>query len=69
MTAISIKLNGETKKIADTPTLDLLLEHFSLPKQRIAIELNGQVVRRIDWNQTPVRDGDRIEVVHFVGGG
>ncbi len=69
MTAISIKLNGETKKIADAPTLDLLLEHFSLPKQRIAIELNGQVVRRIDWNQTPVRDGDRIEVVHFVGGG
>ncbi|MBK6749249.1 MAG: sulfur carrier protein ThiS [Pyrinomonadaceae bacterium] len=69
MTSISIKLNGETKTISDTPTLDLLLEHFSLPKQRVAIELNGNVVRRIDWAQTPVRDGDRIEVVHFVGGG
>ena len=69
MTSISIKLNGETKTISDTPTLDLLLEHFSLPKQRVAIELNGNVVRRIDWAQTPVRDGDRIEVVHIVGGG
>ncbi|MBK7933520.1 MAG: hypothetical protein IPK01_08445 [Acidobacteria bacterium] len=41
MTSISIKLNGETKTISDTPTLDLLLEHFSLPKQRVAIGLNG----------------------------
>jgi len=69
MTAINIKLNGESKDIPDTISLDQLLEHFSLPKQRIAIELNGQVIRRTDWPQTVVNSGDRIEVVHFVGGG
>ncbi len=69
MTAINIKLNGETKEIPATISLDRLLEHFSLAKQRIAIELNGHVIRRVDWQEKTVNDGDRIEVVHFVGGG
>ncbi len=69
MTEINITLNGETKDIPETVSLDQLLEHFSLPKQRIAIELNGQVVRRLDWPQTAVNQDDRIEVIHFVGGG
>lgn len=69
MTAINIKLNGEIKDIPATISLDELLEHFSLPKQRIAIELNGKVIRRPDWAETVVNHNDRIEVVHFVGGG
>ncbi len=69
MASINIKLNGETKDTPDTFSLDHLLEHFSLPKQRIAIELNGNVIRRADWSQTIVNNNDRIEVVHFVGGG
>lgn len=69
MDAINIKLNGKAKDIPETLSLDGLLEHFSLPKQRIAIELNGQVIRRADWPETAVNDADRIEVVHFVGGG
>jgi sulfur carrier protein len=67
--AISIRLNGETREVTSEITLDRLLEEFSLPKQRIAIELNQTVVRRTDWPQTVVSDGDRLEVVHFVGGG
>jgi sulfur carrier protein len=67
--AISIRLNGETRELSGEITLDRLLEEFSLPKQRIAIELNQKVVRRTDWPQTIVSDGDRLEVVHFVGGG
>jgi sulfur carrier protein len=67
--AISIRLNGETRELTGEITLDRLLEEFSLPKQRIAIELNQKVVRRTDWPQTIVSDGDRLEVVHFVGGG
>ena len=67
--ALSITLNGETREIPQPVTLDGLLDFFSLPKQRVAVEHNNQVVRRADWPLTPVNDRDKIEVVHFVGGG
>ena len=66
---IKIYLNGETREAPAGIDLDHLLELFSLPSQRIAIELNKNVIRRVDWPKTPVAEGDRIEVVHFVGGG
>jgi sulfur carrier protein len=66
---INIRLNGEVRDIDIGLDLVRLLEHFSLPSQRIAVELNGTVVRRSDWLGTEVNEGDRIEVVHFVGGG
>lgn len=69
MAAITIKLNGESREIPAQIDLNRLLEIFSLPKQRVAIEMNNAVVRRSDWPQTVVRDADKIEVVHFVGGG
>ena len=49
--------------------LDELLEFFSLPRKRVAIELNNSVVSRADWPETVIIEGDKIEVVHFVGGG
>lgn len=66
---IHIFLNGERRSVPGEIDLDRLLERFSLPKQRVAIELNHSVVRRADWPQTIVSDEDKIEVVHFVGGG
>ena len=66
---ITIYLNGEPREIPVDIDLVHLLEAFSFPSQRIAIELNKTVVRRADWPQTVVGDGDAIEVVHFVGGG
>ncbi len=69
MAAIHIFLNGERREAPELIKMDQLLELFSLPKQRVAIELNKHVVRRTDWPTTDVRDGDKIEVVHFVGGG
>ena len=66
---MKITINGEIKELEDEVNLDRLLELFSLPSQRIAVELNREVVRRKDWEQTVVRDSDRIEIVHFVGGG
>jgi len=66
---VEITLNGESKKIESEVTLDQLLDLFSLPRQRVAIELNRTVVRRNDWPENIVRDGDVIEVIHFVGGG
>ena len=69
MALINITLNGEPREIPTAVDLPTLLEIFSLPSQRIAVELNGSVLRRVDWPKTQVIDGDRVEVVHFVGGG
>lgn len=66
---VTIILNGEKKEIESEVTLDRLLDLFSLPKQRVAVELNKEVISRKDWEQTTVNSEDRIEVVHFVGGG
>jgi len=66
---VEITLNGSTRKIESEVTLDRLLDLFSLPRQRVAIELNRTVVRRNDWPETSIREGDVIEVIHFVGGG
>ena len=66
---MNITLNGEELNFTVNVGLEDLVERLSLPTQRIAIELNGRVIRRIDWPETPISDGDRIEVVHFVGGG
>ena len=69
MAKIKIILNGEGREVPAEISLDHLLELFSLPKQRVAVELNSVVVRRADWPETIIRDDDKIEVVHFVGGG
>ena len=69
MAAINILLNGETRQVPMDIDLTQLLELFSLPQKRVAVELNDRVIRRADWPETAVGDGDKIEVVHFVGGG
>ncbi|MEQ1646206.1 MAG: sulfur carrier protein ThiS, partial [Pyrinomonadaceae bacterium] len=61
MARINIRLNGEDRDVDPDIDLVCLLEHFELPSQRIAVELNGTVLRRADWPETTVRDGDRIE--------
>jgi sulfur carrier protein len=40
-----------------------------LPTERVAVELNKEVVRRKNWEITDIKDADKIEIVHFVGGG
>jgi sulfur carrier protein len=64
-----IILNGEFKEVPDGVNLEGLLKMFSLPRERVAVEQNRNVVRRADWPSTPINDEDRIEVIHFVGGG
>ena len=64
-----VYINGEAKEIQGTPTLAELINQLDLPAARIAVELNREVVRRSDWGNTMVHEDDRIEIVHFVGGG
>ena len=64
-----VELNGEPKELDEGTTLSALIEQLSLAPERVAVELNRDVVRRADWPATRLSDGDRVEVVHFVGGG
>lgn len=65
-----IQINGEQREFPQTSlSLNELIETLTLAPQRIAVELNKMIVRRSDWEITKLNDGDRIEIVHFVGGG
>lgn len=64
-----ILINGEGKECEEGTFLSDLLDLLELPPQRIAVELNGEVVRRADWKSTILKNEDRLEIVHFVGGG
>lgn len=66
---LRIHINGEIRDVPDRISLDELISHLRLAPERLAIELNHEVVRRSDWPRTLLSEGDRIEVVHFVGGG
>lgn len=66
---LRIHINGETRDVPDRISLDELIRHLALVPERLAIELNHEVVRRSNWPQTLLSEGDRIEIVHFVGGG
>jgi sulfur carrier protein len=66
---LRVYVNGEVREVQGSPSLAELIEHLDLPVTRIAVELNREVVRRGDWDSTMLHDEDKIEVVHFVGGG
>jgi thiamine biosynthesis protein ThiS len=66
---IEVKINGEAKQIPADINLAELLKHLELPSDRLAVELNQEVIRRMNWENIKVKSADKIEIVHFVGGG
>jgi sulfur carrier protein len=69
---MKLQLNGEERDFADVPapfTLAALLQILGMKADRVAVELNRDIVPRDRWAETQLSDGDRLEVVHFVGGG
>ncbi len=66
---ITVHVNGQAREVPEGLTVATLLDWLSLPADRVAIEHNLEIVPRARWPATPVRGGDRLEVVHFVGGG
>ena len=63
-------INGESRKFSELPlSLAALVEKLGMKADRVAVELNRQIVRREQWPSTPLKDGDRLEIVLFVGGG
>ena len=69
---MNLKINGEMRHISDVSSstkLEELLSALTVRKNLVAIALNETIIPRVQWEQTPVVSGDRIEIVHFVGGG
>ena len=64
-----IHLNGELREVEDNLSLSQLVAALALKAEQIAIELNHVVVRRAAWEETWLQADDKIEIVHFVGGG
>ena len=64
-------INGEERTFADSPsTLAALVDMLGMKSDRVAIELNRDIVSRDRWADTQLNEGDRLEIaVHFVGGG
>jgi sulfur carrier protein len=69
---MNLQINGESHAVADPAadfTLASLIESLSMKPDRVAVELNREIVPRDRWPQTQLKEGDRLEIVHFVGGG
>ena len=64
-----VYVNGEAKELSGSTSLAELITQLDLPATRIAVELNRVVIRRSEWSVTVIQDEDRLEIVHFVGGG
>jgi sulfur carrier protein len=68
-TLLNLRINGVDREVVDNVSLKELVTQLDLTPERIAIELNQNVVRRSDWPSTVLKENDRVEIVHFVGGG
>ncbi|SIQ62223.1 sulfur carrier protein ThiS [Solilutibacter tolerans] len=66
---MDIRLNGETRTLPSTQTLQQLVEAEGLAERRVAIEVNGEIVPRSRHAEHLLRDGDIVEIVHALGGG
>ncbi len=69
MSDLEIMVNGEPRRLPSPATAADLLQHLGLDPRTVVVELNRRIVRRPQLAETPLADGDAVEVVHFVGGG
>lgn len=66
---IQIHLNGEDREVPEDISVRQLLEHLELNPSLVVVERNREIVDRDRYADVPVEEGDRLELVHFVGGG
>jgi thiamine biosynthesis protein ThiS len=66
---MKLHINGEEQSFDTTLTLAGLVERLGMKPDRVAVELNREIVPREQWGQAYLSEGDRLEIVHFVGGG
>jgi thiamine biosynthesis protein ThiS len=66
---MKLQINGEDRDFAAPLSLPALLEQLGMKADRVAVELNRNIVPREQWANTTLSEGDQLEIVHFVGGG
>lgn len=64
-----VSLNGESREVTNPTSVAQLVITLGLKPEQVAVELNHIVIRRASWENTQLQDDDKIEIVHFVGGG
>jgi thiamine biosynthesis protein ThiS len=69
MNSMKLFINGEDREFTAPLSLSSLVQHLGMKTDRVAIELNRNIVARERWAETNLAEGDRLEIVHFVGGG
>lgn len=66
---MTLQINGEQRDFPDDLTVAGLVAQLGMKTDRVAVELNLEIVPRSNWDTTALKSGDKLEVVHFVGGG
>ena len=66
---IEIQLNGKPYSLSEGVNVDSLLEELSIPKGKVAIELNRKVLHKENYTKTVLKNNDQVEIVTFIGGG
>lgn len=65
---MTLYVNGSETEVS-AETLEQLIEHYELKKEHVVAEVNGHIIDRNDWSDHQLQPGDKVELVHFVGGG
>jgi sulfur carrier protein len=69
MNTMILEINGEMREIPPVSNVRELLRHLGISESRVAVEVNREIIRRGDWETTPISSLDKVEIVQFVGGG
>ena len=69
MDKIILEINGEAREVPIVTNARGLLHFLGIMEERVVLEINHKIIRRTDWDVTPVLNGDHVEIVQFVGGG
>ena len=69
MKKIKIKVNGKVKTVLNNSKLSNLVNNLNIPIKKVAIELNQEIIDKKKTNNIKLKNGDKIEIVHFIGGG
>ena len=66
---IEIRVNGKIKSISDKYKMSDLVKNLKIPIKKVAIELNQEIIDKKKINKISLKKNDKIEIVHFIGGG
>jgi thiamine biosynthesis protein ThiS len=66
---MQLTINSERRDVPDGLNLAALVADLGMKPDRVAVELNLEIVPRANWDSTQLKNGDKLEIVHFVGGG